>query len=166
MSRNLQRNSSRKNQLRAFFNSPIYGSGACPLCEDNVTPENLNKHISDGSSSKTCGDVHLELSSIKQSSQPDLCDAKQQLYRTKCCPEETGVKEHTGPTVGAALGFLALFILIKRILSLRVRVISNDDDSVSSQSKYEQMEDGVKSNKMFHSVHVEQIVVDRRSQVV
>ncbi|CAJ1962663.1 unnamed protein product [Cylindrotheca closterium] len=171
MSRNLKRYSSRKNQIRDFFNSPIYGSGACPLCENNATPENLNKHLNDNSNSKTCGDVHLELSLIKQASQPDLCDAKQQLYRTKCCPEETGVEEHVGPTVGTALGFLAVLILIKRILSLRVRVISNDDESVSSQSKYEQMEDGVRSDgvdsqKGSHSVAVKQIVVDRRSQVV
>ena len=167
MSRRLKQYTT-KNQIRDFFNSPIYGSAACPLCENNVTPQNLNKHINNGSSSKTCGDVHLELSLIKQSSQPDLCDAKQQLYRTQCCPEETGVEAHTGPTVGTALGFLALLILVKRILSLRVRVISADDESVSSQSKYEQMEDGLEPKsalpKKSHSV--KQVVVDRRSQVV
>lgn len=84
---------------------------------------------------------------------------------------------HQGPTIGTALGFLAFLILIKRVLSLRVRVISSDDDddaSVLSQSKYEQMEDGgvvtknvtSKNSKKKKPVGVKQIVVDRRSQVV
>lgn len=78
------------------------------------------------------------------------------------------MQAHTGPTVGTALGFLAILILIKRILSLRVRVVSADDLSVSSQSKYEQMEDGhgLKVAHLNKAHSVQQIVVDRRSQVV
>lgn len=153
---------SRKQQLSNFFNSPIYGDDACPLCENNETPSNLNLHLNETSNSKTCGDVHLELSLIKQSTQPDLCDAKQQLYRTKCCPEG-GSEDSMKPGIGTALGFLLLLILIKRILSIRVRVDTIDDESVSS-STYEQMEDAIKANDS-HSV-VKQIIVDSRTQVV
>lgn len=153
---------SRKQQLRNFFNSPIYGDDACPLCENNETPSNLNLHLNESSNSKTCGDVHLELSLIKQSTQPDLCDAKQQLYRTKCCPE--GESENSmKPGIGTALGFLLIIILIKRILSIRVRVDTIDVESVSS-STYEQMEDAIKA-KDSHSV-VKQIIVDSRTQLV
>jgi hypothetical protein len=153
---------SRKNQLSSLFNSPIYGDDACPLCENNETPSNLYLHLNDSSNSKTCGDVHLSLSLIKQSTQPDLCDAKQQLYRTKCCPEG-GSEDSMKPGIGTALGFLLLLLLVKRILSIRVRVDTIDDESVSC-STYEQMEDAIKT-KDSHSV-VKQIIVDSRTQVV
>eukprot|EP00980_Cylindrotheca_fusiformis_P005357 scaffold1138_cov128-Cylindrotheca_fusiformis.AAC.39 len=162
MSKRVLKNSSRKQQLRNFFNSPVYGSDACPLCEYGETPPNLNLHIQDSSNSKTCGDVHLELSLIKQSTQPDLCDAKQQLYRTKCCPEG-GMESSTRTAgVGTALGLLIVLILIKRILSIRVRVDTIEDESVSS-STYERMQDSIKA-KDSHSV--KQIIVDSRTQVV
>jgi hypothetical protein len=67
------------------------------------------------------------------------------------------------PGIGTALGFLLLLLLVKRILSIRVRVDTIDDESVSC-STYEQMEDAIKT-KDSHSV-VKQIIVDSRTQVV
>ena len=60
----------KKKQLQNYFNSPVYGDAACPLCENNGgVPPSLTKKLDEGDMySKTCGDVHLELSMINENS--------------------------------------------------------------------------------------------------
>jgi hypothetical protein len=128
-----------------------------PLCENNATPPDLYLHITD---TLTCGDVHLQLSSIQQESQPQVCAAKQDLYRNTCCSGSSSVEERDKSPLSTALGLFVIFILVKRILSLRVRVVTADDGSISS-SAYDQMD-----NDTNYSHSVKEIVVDPRSQVL
>lgn len=160
--------SSRKKQIQDFFNSPVYGDSACSLCMDGATPSNLNRHISEDSNSKTCGDVHLELSLINEEQNPDSCAAKQELYRSTCCPDTSAMDKMTGPKLSTALGVLIIFILIKRILSLRVRVVAPDDadDGSLPSTSYRQMKDHKKKKKKKKSHAVKEIIVDGRTQLV
>ena len=147
----------KKKQIQNYFNSPVYGDAACPLCENNGgVPPSLTKKLDDGDMySKTCGDVHLELSMINENSYSDQCSAKQKIYRPTCCPESSngnggGLIRGMPKT---ALGIFVIFILLKRILSLRVRVITvndstdNDDDEISLSDYKEMKDEESKNNK-------------------
>lgn len=112
--------------------SPIFGDEACALCKNHKTPDDLNFHVTD---TKTCADVHLELSLIDSVNNKDKCVSEQGQYRSLCCQSKKkpadSVPTDLGVGAAAVAGALLLWFVSKKVLSVKVGV----DESLPSDYK-------------------------------
>ncbi|KAL3943293.1 MAG: hypothetical protein SGBAC_002621 [Bacillariaceae sp.] len=125
------------------MSSSVFSDTSCALCTRHKTPPNLNLHVS---SSKTCADVHLELSLIDATQNEEKCLSGQTLYRDICCQRQRQnfLSTETKVTVGVLAGVILILFATKRVFSVKI-------EGEKSPSDYKKMKDAPSEKKSYRN---------------
>lgn len=101
------------------MSSSMFSDNSCALCKNHRTPPVLNLHVS---SSKTCADIHLELSLLDASQNEEKCSSGQSTYRSLCCQNKNGslLSTEMQVSIGIIAGAMLLFFATKRVFALKI----------------------------------------------